>query len=81
MDDSNGPCNSRESFGLGKKMCPAIIVLDTKEENDEFIDELDEGQSGNLYVSILPRRQANGCNLFFSKGQIESCLVSEFEEE
>ncbi|XP_058053055.1 DNA excision repair protein ERCC-6-like [Ahaetulla prasina] len=51
MDDSKSPCHSRDSFGLGKKKRPAIIVSDEEEENDELIDELDEDKPGGICMS------------------------------
>uniref|UniRef100_A0A8C5S4K6 DNA excision repair protein ERCC-6-like n=1 Tax=Laticauda laticaudata TaxID=8630 RepID=A0A8C5S4K6_LATLA len=51
MDDSNSPCDSRDSFGLGKKKRPAIIVSDEEEENDELIDELDEDKPDGICMS------------------------------
>ncbi|XP_070808223.1 uncharacterized protein [Pituophis catenifer annectens] len=51
MDDSNGPCDSRDSFGLGKKKHPAIIVSDEEKENDELIDELDEDKPEGICMS------------------------------
>ncbi|KAG8144440.1 hypothetical protein E2320_012950 [Naja naja] len=51
MDDSNGPCDSRDSFGLRKKKHPAIIVSEEEEENDELIDELDEDKPGGICMS------------------------------
>ncbi|XP_026530396.1 DNA excision repair protein ERCC-6-like [Notechis scutatus] len=51
MDDSNGPCDSGDSFGLGKKKRPAMIVSDEEEENDELIDELDEDKPDGICMS------------------------------
>ncbi|XP_032083108.1 DNA excision repair protein ERCC-6-like [Thamnophis elegans] len=49
MDDSNGPCDSSDSFGLGKKKRLAIIVSD--EEDGELIDELDEDKPDGICMS------------------------------
>ncbi|XP_032083092.1 LOW QUALITY PROTEIN: DNA excision repair protein ERCC-6-like [Thamnophis elegans] len=49
MDDSNGPCDSSDSFGLGKKKRLAIIVSD--EEDGELTDELDEDKPHGICMS------------------------------
>ncbi|XP_070615891.1 DNA excision repair protein ERCC-6-like [Erythrolamprus reginae] len=49
MDDPND--DTRDSFGLGKKKHPAIIVSDEEEENDELMDGLDEDKPGGICMS------------------------------
>ncbi|XP_032084473.1 DNA excision repair protein ERCC-6-like [Thamnophis elegans] len=49
MDDSNAPCDSRDSFGLGKRKRFAIIVSD--EEDGELTDELDENKPYGICMS------------------------------
>ncbi|XP_070808054.1 DNA excision repair protein ERCC-6-like [Pituophis catenifer annectens] len=65
MDDSNGPCDSRDSFGLWKKKRPAIIVSDEEEENDELIDELDEDKPEGICMST-PKTNRPMAAMYFS---------------
>ncbi|XP_070808107.1 DNA excision repair protein ERCC-6-like [Pituophis catenifer annectens] len=65
MDDPNGPCDSRGSFGLWKKKRPAIIVSDEEEENDELIDELDEDKPEGICMST-PKTNRPMAAIYFS---------------
>ncbi|XP_070808224.1 DNA excision repair protein ERCC-6-like [Pituophis catenifer annectens] len=88
MDDSNGPCDSRDSFGLGKKKRPAIIVSDEEEENDELIDELDEDKPEGICMStpktnrpicFSPRIKLSGRRSTASRRSLFDLVLEEVE--
>ncbi|KAM3827450.1 uncharacterized protein M6D78_014531 [Vipera latastei] len=64
-DDSNSPCDSRDSFWWGKKKPTAIIVSDEEDENDELIDDLDEDKPDGMCMST-PKNNRPTPAIYFS---------------